>query len=32
MAVFIYKNTCNVEEENASLRCVELKVAINFTN
>lgn len=32
MAVFIYKSTVKVEEENALLRFVELKAAINFAN
>lgn len=32
MAVFIYKNTCKVEKENALLKLVELKAAINYSN
>lgn len=32
MAVFVFKNTCKVEKENALLKFVELKAAINYTN
>lgn len=31
MAAFVYKNTCEVEKENAILNFVELKAAINYT-
>lgn len=32
MAVFVYKNACMVEKDNALLKFVELKAAINYTN